>query len=224
MFKDLFYKYDINTAYKEITNKSKEIKEYEVCGHKAVKIEAVYDNQYTELEKIRDSVELDLSKSAEIRRSIHERKQRDLNSYTSIKQKITERENELKDSVTAQAVNLIKQLDEIYLSDDQFITKEEEQIKKHEKDLNLKKAEVDKALDTCQAISVLNTIGTIDFKMPDKNFNELPKVQTAIFTEVVPKVNINLQLLKVERIVELTEVYDTGETTISNLKTLENET
>ncbi|XP_076095696.1 uncharacterized protein LOC143066770 [Mytilus galloprovincialis] len=190
-------------------------------GHRATKIEVVFDIQCTELEKFRDSAELDLSQSAEIRRFIHERKQRDLNSYTTIKEKITEREKEMKDSVTAQAANLIKKLDEIYLSDDQFITKEEDQIQKYEKDLNLKKSEVDKALNTCQAISVLNTIGTIDLKMPGKNFNELPKEQTAIFTEVEPEVKINLKILKVERIVELTEVYNTSETIISNLKTLE---
>ncbi|VDH97639.1 Hypothetical predicted protein [Mytilus galloprovincialis] len=191
-------------------------------GHKAVKIEFVYDDQYTALEKFRDAVELDLSQSAEIRRSIYERKQRDLIIYTTIKEKIMERENEMKDSVTAQAANLIQELDEIYLSDDQFITKEEDQMKKYEKDLNLKKSEVDKALNTCQAISVLKTIGKIDFKMPEKKFNELPKEQIAIFTELDPEVRINLQILKVERLVDLTEVYDTGEQIISNMKTLQN--
>lgn len=93
-------------------------------GHKVVKIEAVCDNQYTELEKFRDVVELYLSLSAKRSRCLHERKQCDLNIYTTIKGKIAEREIEMKQSVTAEAAEQTKKLDEIFLSVDKFIHKE----------------------------------------------------------------------------------------------------
>lgn len=190
-------------------------------GHRASKIGVVFDNQYSELEKARDSIEFDITLSNEMSRYLHERKQGDLNNYNTIKNKILEREKEMKESVTAQAANIIKELDEMHLSDDKLIAKEEENIQNYKSDLNLKKAVIDKALDSCQSISVLNTVCTLDFKMPKTNFKELPKQQTAILTEVEPEMNINLRVLKVESMVELTEVNDTGESIISNLKTLE---
>lgn len=82
-----------------------------------------------------------------------------MNIYTTIKGKVAEREIEMKQSVTAEAAELTKKLDEIFLSVDKFIHKEMNTIQNYERDLNLKRTMLERALNSCQAISVLNTVG-----------------------------------------------------------------
>ncbi|CAC5391593.1 unnamed protein product [Mytilus coruscus] len=192
-------------------------------GHKAARIGFVYDNQNSELEQFRSSVEMELSLCAEQ----CDRKQRFLNSYSTIKEKILEREKLLKGFITAQAANLMKELDDIYSYDDTSFAKEEEKLQKYEKDMKRKKAIVDEVLDSCDARSVFNTLDQIDFKLPEKFFKELPQEHITFFTLGEPVVDIKFNmwpLKKAPRMVEIIEIYDTGKLDISKLKTLKNGT
>ncbi|XP_071160942.1 uncharacterized protein [Mytilus edulis] len=192
-------------------------------GHKAVRIGFVYHKQNSELEKFRGSVEMELSLCAEQR----ERKQRFLNSYSTIKEKILEREKALKEIITAHASILMKELDDIYSYDDTSFAEEEASLQKYENEIKEKKADADDALDSCDATSVLNTLEQFDYKLPEKYFKELPQEHITCLTLGEPEIDIKFNirpLKKALRMIEITEIYDTGNLDISNLKTLTNRT
>ncbi|CAG2256937.1 unnamed protein product [Mytilus edulis] len=160
-------------------------------GHNIDKLSTVYSNQLAELRDIKERIEnySDLTESVKECTSTSD-------NYNEIKEKIIQRERELKEKVSEEAAVIIGELDKLIIpSKDAFM---EVKLKFQEKESTVKKTNklINEALQSHQANYILETIGKVDKHLQlNVNADNIPLVQKFALT-VPPSLGINFGSVK----------------------------
>lgn len=127
-------------------------------SHSFEKLCTVYNNQLTELKDVKQRIEEDLpSLSNSVRESTATS-----DNYNEIKQKIIQREKEIKEKATEEAAILIKELDQLIIPSKDAFMAEKKRIQERESELKETYKEVEAALKSHLATSVLSSMDKVD--------------------------------------------------------------
>ncbi|XP_071131765.1 E3 ubiquitin-protein ligase TRIM45-like [Mytilus edulis] len=188
-------------------------------GHNFDKLSTVYSNQLAELRNIKERIEnySGLTESLKECTSTSDH-------YNEIKEKIIQRERELKKKVSEEAAVIIGELDKLIIpSKDAFM---EVKLKIQEKESTVKKTNklIDEALQSHQANYILETIGKVDKHLQlNVNADDIPLVQK--FTLTLPaSLGINFGSVKECSILRVINTYETNVLCIKKLKSLKDGT
>ncbi|CAC5408252.1 unnamed protein product [Mytilus coruscus] len=189
-------------------------------GHNIEKISTVYNNQLFVLKGIKATIEKNLP---DINTGVRECSST-IDNYNEIKQKIIQREREIKERATAEAEVLINELDKLVKPNIDALVKEKQNIQDIECKLEKKKEEIDTVLQSHQATCVLATFDKVDKHLPLKiNLdNTTPKQK---FRFIVPNSpSINFGSVTKGPILKVIHTYVTNVPFIHNLKSFKDGT
>ncbi|VDI63938.1 tripartite motif-containing protein 71 [Mytilus galloprovincialis] len=189
-------------------------------NHNIDKLSVVYSNQLSELKDIQERIQQNLP---DIRKSVRE-SDATSDNYHEVIERIIQREKELKERVTEEAAKLIEELDKLIIPSKGDFIEEKQKIQKVERKLTEANKEIDSALKSHQATSVLTTYGRVrkDFQL-NMNSDNIPLEQK--FTLIVPdSLSINFGSIKKCPILKVINTYETNLPVIRNLKSLQDGT
>ncbi|XP_071153985.1 uncharacterized protein [Mytilus edulis] len=189
-------------------------------GHNLEKLSTVYNTQLSELEDIKQLIKENLSG---LSKSVRESATTSDN-YNEIKQKIIQREREIKEKATKDAAILIDELDKLIIPSKDAFMEEKQRIQDREIKLKETYNEVDAALNSHQPTSVLSSINKVEkCSLLKMNLNNIPLEQN--FKFIVPDLkSINFGSVKKCPILKVIKTYETKVPYIINLKSLKDGT
>lgn len=156
-------------------------------GHNLDKLSTVYNNQLSELKDIKEKIKKTLP---DLRKKVSENTAT-CDNYNKTKQKIIQREKEIKDKATKEAAILIDELDKIFIPGKDAFMEENQRIQERETKLKEINNEIDAALQSHQATCVLSTINKVDrYVEPNTNSDIIPLGQKLRFiVQDLPSIN-----------------------------------
>lgn len=188
--------------------------------HKIEKINWVYNNQLSNLKSIKERIKRDLP---DISNSVLKCVATS-DKYFETKEKIIEREKEIKKEATEKAAYLIELLDELIIPSEVTFMKEKEKIQDKERTMQNTNTEIDAALQSYHATDVLATFDKVEKHLPLKvNPDNIPLEQHFAF--IVPDLpSINFGSLRTCPVLKVLNTYETNVPCINKLKSLEDGT
>ncbi|CAC5408258.1 TRIM36 [Mytilus coruscus] len=185
-------------------------------GHNLDKLSNVYNIQLSTLNGIKEGIETDLTNLSKNVKDISST----FDNYNEIKQKIFQREKEIKERATEEAAKLINELDKHILPSKVVFMKEKQKIQDKERRLKETNQEVATALQSHQATCVLATMGKHYKHLPITPISDnIPLEQK--FTFMVPDLpSINFGSVEKCPIFRLINTYETNVYRINKLKSL----
>ncbi|XP_052070892.1 E3 ubiquitin-protein ligase TRIM36-like [Mytilus californianus] len=194
--------------------------ESEHRGHNIDKLITVYNNQLSDLKDIKERIEKNYS---DLKISVKESTSTSDN-YNEIKEKIIQREKEIKEKVSEQAAFLINELDKLIVPSKDAFMEEKQRIQERESKVKDTNKLIDEALQSHQATYVLETIRKVDKHLQlNVNADNIPLHQKFMFT-VPDSLSINFGSVKECPMFRIINTYETNVPCIEKLKSLKNGT
>ncbi|CAC5389103.1 unnamed protein product [Mytilus coruscus] len=133
--------------------------------HNLVELEIIYKDQQQRLNNIRREIDKDLQTLPGIIAKISQEEEEISRNCDEVRQKIEQRESEIKEQATHDAKRLLKDLEEFRKTENTVISLKQQKVREYEESLKHQKNNIQETLNSQKAISILTTIGQIDKKI-----------------------------------------------------------
>ncbi|XP_052083899.1 uncharacterized protein LOC127721229 [Mytilus californianus] len=147
----------------------------EHCGHNLIELEIIYKDQQQRLKNMHREIEEDLQTLPGIIAMISKEEEEISRNYDDVRQKIEQRESEIKVQATHDAKRLLKDLEDFRKNENTVLSMKQQKVREYEQSLKHQKNEIQETFKSHKAMSILTTIGQIDKKIALENNVHGPK-------------------------------------------------